>query len=134
MKCKIYIHPIKAIQLVKHPVGAVWRQVFCRMTCRLGTFLLFLQYVWMLNFFLFLLDLHTSLQFWTNFQRKIEPSTYIRKYTVSFCKHSSSLNAKQLKKKNLSSSSNSLANLMVIASFSSLKHLTSSTINWKIST
>ena len=30
----------------------------------------------------FLLGLHTSFQFWRNFQREIVPSTYTRKYTA----------------------------------------------------
>ena len=58
--CWLFIlQHIKALQLVKHLVHAVllegaWlRRIFFRMICRLGTFLLFWQYVWTQNFFFF---------------------------------------------------------------------------------
>ena len=101
---------IKVIQLVKHLGYAVllecgWlRHFFFGMTCRLGTFLLFWQCVWALNFFFFL---HGKISFFTylakflffffqvdsffnfrqnfkgkSYTRLLSESTYIRKYTV----------------------------------------------------
>ena len=110
--CWLFIlQTIKAIQLVKHQVGAVllecrWlRRVFFQMIYRLGTFLLFGRYVWTLNFFFFLHDkflfftylaifFFNSTYIWVfNFRQIFEgksytqptfKSTYIQKYMVIY--------------------------------------------------
>ena len=60
--CSLFIlQPIKAIQLVKHPVCAVLLEGACffHLTCGLGKFLLFWLYVWILiSFFSYLAKFH----------------------------------------------------------------------------